>query len=201
MKRTLRYVRLSRRQQQSPSPPHLACPLLAEPFLVPWRANQPTAAQTVAACAPTLRTHSSRTGSWAEPCGSPRVHSAVAREPHVGFSSKQKHLLQPCPLWAEWRAPGSARRVAMASVAASPVGLHCFDVADEVLGQADAKDLEDRGQVREGPPGGQTARDSVRLCRATVVPGEGRCPRRPLPQQSGCPAATFQTGPRSLWCE
>lgn len=37
----------------------------------------------------------------------------------------------------------------MASVAASPVGLHCLDVTHEVLGQADAKDLWDRGQVKE----------------------------------------------------
>lgn len=37
----------------------------------------------------------------------------------------------------------------MTSVAASPVGLHCLDVTHEVLGQADAKDLWDRGQVRE----------------------------------------------------
>lgn len=59
--------------------------------------------------------------------------------------------------------PGSARRVALASVAASPVGLHCLDVADEVLGQADAKDLEDRGQVSGRATGGQTARDRVRL--------------------------------------
>ena len=50
MKRILRYVRLSPRQQQSPSPPHLACSLLAGPFLVPWRANHPTAAQTAAPC-------------------------------------------------------------------------------------------------------------------------------------------------------
>lgn len=41
----------------------------------------------------------------------------------------------------------------MASVVASPVGLHCPDVAYEVLGQADAKDLKEGEQVRERPWG------------------------------------------------
>lgn len=94
-------------QQQAPSPPHLACPLLAVPFLVPWRANHPTTAKMAAPCAhplatPTLRAHSYRTGSPGRAMQlSPRVHSPEARKPHVGFRSKQKHLLQPCPSWGE----------------------------------------------------------------------------------------------------
>lgn len=99
-------------QQQAPSPPHLACPLLAVPFLVPWRANHPTTAKMAAPCAhplatPTLRAHSYRTGSPGRAMQlSPRVHSPEARKPHVGFRSKQKHLLQPCPSWGELWAGG-----------------------------------------------------------------------------------------------
>jgi hypothetical protein len=37
-------------------------------------------------------------------------------------------------------------------MASSPVGLYCLDVTHEVLRQADAKYLQDRGQVREGRP-------------------------------------------------
>lgn len=54
------------------------------------------------------------------------------------------------PIMGRVEGPWVGQASAMASVAASPVGLHCFDVADEVLGQADAKDLE-KGDAHEDP--------------------------------------------------
>ena len=90
MEGALRGVRLCPTQQQAPSPPHLACPLLAVPFLVPWRANHPTRAEMAAPCAhrlarPTLRAHSYRTGSPGRAMQlSPWVHAQRHASPMWG---------------------------------------------------------------------------------------------------------------------
>ena len=149
MEGALRGVRLCPTQQQAPSPPHLACPLLAVPFLVPWRANHPTRAEMAAPSAhrlarPTLRAHSYRTGSPGRAMQlSPWVHAQRHASPMWGSGPSRNTSCSLAHHGQSWGGgvPGSARRVAMASVAASPVGLHCLDVTHEVLGQADTKDL------------------------------------------------------------